>query len=142
MSSTEMHTGGCLCSAVRYEVHGPLRDIVVCHCSMCQKLHGGTGPHSKASRANLRITNDSGLAWYASSNVARRGFCKHCGSGLFWDPLTQDGVGVIAGCLDQPTDLKVIGHIFVSEKADFVQIADNNPQFDTSSQGDLPGDFR
>lgn len=28
---TQVHTGSCLCGAVRYEVHGPLRDSVACH---------------------------------------------------------------------------------------------------------------
>ena len=27
--------GGCLCGAVRYELVGPLRDVVNCHCSEC-----------------------------------------------------------------------------------------------------------
>jgi len=33
-------TGGCLCGAVRYEVLGPLRDVVLCHCSHCRRTHG------------------------------------------------------------------------------------------------------
>jgi hypothetical protein len=30
-----MATGGCLCGAVRYEVRGPLRDVLICHCGEC-----------------------------------------------------------------------------------------------------------
>ena len=135
-------TGGCLCGAVRYEVTGPLRDVVNCHCSMCQKLHGSHGPHSKARKVNIRITNDTGLAWYKTSEVARRGFCKICGSSLFWEPFELDATGIIAGSLDQPTRLKTMGHIFVAEKSDFYQIHDDLPQFEGSSNGELVNDYK
>ena len=134
-------TGGCLCGGVRYEVQGPLRDVVNCHCSMCQRLHGGFGPHSKARKEHITVTNDDELAWYNTSKVARRGFCRRCGSSLFWEPFEQDSTGIVAGSLDGPTGLKTIGHIFVSEKADFYEIADALPQFEKSSDGALPGDY-
>jgi hypothetical protein len=35
--------GGCLCGAVRYEVRGPLRPVVNCHCGQCRKSHGHYG---------------------------------------------------------------------------------------------------
>ena len=133
--------GGCLCGAVRYRVEGPLRNVVNCHCSMCQKLHGGFGPHSKALKSNITITNDNGLAWFKTSDIAQRGFCRECSSGLFWQPFDQDSTGIIAGSLDAPTGLKTIGHIFTGEKADFYKIADNSPQFEFSSAGALQDDY-
>jgi len=135
-------TGGCLCGAVRYQVRGSLRDVVNCHCSMCQHLHGGFGPHSKAPKENITITNNDGLSWYKTSEVAQRGFCRICGSSLFWQPFDMDATGIIAGSLDAPTGLRTIGHIFVGEKPDFYEITDHHPQFEASSDGKLAGDFR
>lgn len=138
---TKITTGGCLCGAVRYEVKGPLRDVVNCHCSMCQKLHGVYGAHSKARKVNITITKDDGLAFYKTSETARRGFCRECGSSLFWEPFDLDATGIIAGSLDGPTKLKTMGHIFVSEKSDFCNITDNLPQFDGSSNGEMVNDY-
>ena len=134
-------TGGCLCGEVRYEVQGPLRGVVNCHCSMCQRLHGNFGPHSKARKTNLRITRDNGLEWYKTSSVARRGFCRVCGSSLFWEPFELDATGIIAGSLDCPTGLCTIGHIFVGEKSDFYEISDDLPQYEASSAGELADDY-
>ena len=142
MSSNEnTHTGGCLCGSVRYEVHGDLRGIVNCHCTVCQRLYGAFGPHSKAKKAEIRISKDKGLKWYATSARARRGFCGHWGSNLFWEPVSQDATGLVAGRLDQPTHLKTIGQIFTDEKADFVDLSDGVPIFAGSSDGALEGDF-
>lgn len=138
----KISTGGCLCGAVRYEVRGALRDVVNCHCEMCQKQHGGFGPHTKARKADITVTKADGLAWYQTSDVARRGFCCNCGSGLFWEPFDQDGTGIIASTLDGDTGLKTIGHIFVDEKPDFYEITDDLPQFNGSSAGALVGDYR
>lgn len=139
---TSVTTGGCLCGAVRYEVKGPLRNVVNCHCSMCQRLHGGFGPHSKARKANITVTTDKGLAWYKSSEIARRGFCRECGSSLFWDPFALDATGIVAGSLDGPTGLKTMGHIFVGEKSDFYEIVDDLPQYEGSSHGELVNDYK
>lgn len=140
--SQRITTGGCLCGAVRFQVKGDLRDIVNCHCSMCQRLHGNFGPHSKARKANIRISIDTGLAWYKTSEIAQRGFCRVCGSSLFWEPFDQDATGIIAGSLDDQTGLKTIGHIFVGEKANFYEITDDLPQFEASSDGALVNDYK
>jgi len=133
--------GGCFCGAVRYEVKGPLRGVVNCHCSQCTKLNGNFGSHSKAPKSNITMIKDDGLSWYKISGVARRGFCRECGSGLFWDQLEQSALGIIAGSLDIPTSLNTIGHIFVEDKSDFYEITDDIEQFKGSSQGKLEGDY-
>jgi len=139
----EYTTGGCYCGAVEFKVKGPLRDVVNCHCSQCTKLNGNFGSHSKARKVNITITKDEGLAWYKISHRARRGFCRECGSGLFWEQYQQDAdaTGIIAGSLDSPTSLKTIGHIFVGEKSDFYEITDDIQQFQASSIGKLEGDY-
>ena len=139
-TNTSGTTGGCLCGAVRFRVTGALRDVVNCHCTMCQKLHGVFGAHSKARKNNIAIIEDRGLTWYRTSKIARRGFCRECGSSLFWQPDEQDATGILAGSLDQPTGLKTMGHIFVGEKADFYEISDPLPQFEKSSDGALKDD--
>lgn len=140
--SSTVSTGGCLCGAVRYEVRGPLRNVVNCHCSMCQKLHGAFGAHTKARKANITLTQSDGLAWYKTSDVARRGFCKLCGSSLFWEPFELDATGILAGSLDGETGLETMGHIFVDEKSDFYEINDDLPKFEASSNGDLINDYK
>jgi len=108
---------------------------------MCQRLHGNYGPHSKARNANIKITKSDGLAWYKTSYVARRGFCRDCGSSLFWQPFEQDATGIIAGTLDSPNELRTMGHIFVGERLSFYDIADDLPQFEGSSKGQLTDDY-
>ena len=109
---------------------------------MCQRLHGNFGPHSKALKSTISITKADGLSWYKTSEVARRGFCRVCGSSLFWEPFEFDATGIVAGSLDGPTGLKTIGNIFVGEKADFYELSDDLPRFDASSAGELAGDYK
>ena len=137
----KISTGGCFCGAVRYEIKGPLRGVVNCHCTECSRLNGNFGSHSKALKANITISKDRGLSWYEISKIARRGFCKECGSSLFWEPFDQDATGIIAGSVDAPTGLKTIGHIFVGEKPDFYEITNDIPQFKGSSNGKISGDY-
>ena len=138
---SKITSGSCFCGAVRYEVKGPLRGVVNCHCNQCTKLNGNFGPHSKALKSKVNIIKDEGLIWYKISDVARRGFCRECGSGLFWDHIEQNALGILAGSLDYPTGLETIGHIFVEDKSDFYEISDDIQQFKGSSNEKLEGDY-
>ncbi len=132
--SNEGVTGGCLCGKVRYEIIGSLRGIVNCHCSKCRKFHGNFGAYTSIPYVNLKLLVQDRLKWYQSitdetPNVYR-GFCDECGSSLFWHPRDQERIAVAAGSLDNPIELKTIGHVWVSQKSGYYPIEDGLPKFD------------
>jgi hypothetical protein len=121
-------TGRCLCDAIKIRIYGTLRDVVVCHCSQCRRHHGAPPGYTSASLENVEVIGRRNLKWYQSSPHARRGFCRVCGSSLFWEPLAAGRVAIAAGCLDKPTDLHTIRHVFVADKGDFYEITDGLEQ--------------
>jgi len=122
------HSGGCECGAVRYRVTGAMRDAVICHCSQCRRNHGYPPAYSMARIAELTIDGEGNLAWFASSKEAKRGFCRKCGSSLFWGMVESDRIAITAGSLKAPTGLKTVRHVFVADKGDYYEIADGMPQ--------------
>ena len=136
-SSLTARQGGCLCGAVRYEVRGPMRGVVNCHCDMCRRLHGAFGAYTKVENTALSLVLESGLTWFASSGQARRGFCRTCGASLFWQPSGAQTTSISAGTLDPPSGLVTIGHIFMAEKGDFYAIANDLKQFPGSAGGKM-----
>jgi hypothetical protein len=128
-------TGGCLCGAVRYEVRGPLRPIVACHCTQCRRMTGHFLAATAAHEADLSVTRGTGLRWYDSSAGARRGFCAECGSTLFWHGTGRDYVSIAAGSIDGASGLELVQHIHVADKGDYYALDDGIMQ---SAQGMLP----
>ena len=59
-------SGHCLCGAVSFEVHGPLRDILLCHCEECRRWLGNVGSFSAAQKDDLTFLEDRGLRWISS----------------------------------------------------------------------------
>ena len=127
MTGTEcsVKTGSCLCGAITYEVHGPLRPVIACHCKQCRKTSGFHVAATSARREDLQI---SGVpVWFKSSESAKRVFCGICGSNLFWNGGGEN-LSIFAGTLDGDTGLKIAGHIYCRDKGDFYEIPADVPQ--------------
>jgi hypothetical protein len=120
--------GHCLCGGVRFEIHGPLRPIIYCHCTMCRRASGHFDAATACAPQHLRLLSAQSLRWYRSSAIARRGFCGTCGSQLFWEPAGGGHISIWAGTLDTPTGLEAAEHIFVADKGDYYEITDGLPQ--------------
>ena len=108
--------GGCLCGRVRYEARPTHRDGYYCHCRMCQLAFGNT----RASFFNLRKDQVRWLngppAYYASSKIARRGFCGHCGTPLSFEFLDGENIDLSVGSLDDPDQLRPTEHFGVETR--------------------------
>ena len=128
-------SGGCLCGAVRYEVRGPLRPVVNCHCGQCRRTSGHFVAATAALRKDLTLVEDEGLRWYDSSESARRGFCRTCGASVFWEAVSGDRISIMAGTLDSPTGLETVAHIFVRDAGDYYTIDDALPRHPRGEHG-------
>ncbi|WP_312797252.1 GFA family protein [Tianweitania sp.] len=131
------HTGSCLCGQVRVTARGALRGVVFCHCSQCRKQTGLYYAATEVADDQLSAEGAENVSWYEASAFAKRGFCKMCGSALFWKAVQSDVTSVMAGLFDQPSGLEPAMHIFTADKGDFYEIADDLPQHERSSD-DVP----
>ena len=113
-----LHSGGCLCGGVRYVVNGPLRDVVVCHCSRCRQTHGHVAAYTACAAKDLELIDEATLRWYEADGRAR-GFCTACGASLFWQAIERSTVSIAAGTLDEPTGLKTVAQIYTGEPGDY-----------------------
>jgi hypothetical protein len=120
-------SGSCLCGAVRFTIRGAMREVLYCHCAMCRRASSHYAAYTACSVDALDIADSRSLKWYKSSPMARRGFCKKCGSQLFWENVGQAHISVSAGSLDQPTGLRAGEHIFVEHDPDYERGAESRP---------------
>ena len=128
-------TGSCLCGAVHYTVSALLEDVHACHCTQCRKQSGHFVAAGSAKRSALNVKGAEAITWFASSPGARRGFCKACGSHLFWEQEGSDSVSINIGALDGETGLTLTHHIFCADKGDYYEITDGLPQHAGYPQG-------
>ena len=102
---------------------------------MCQKGSGGL--HTVmifVPRSGFRFTKGE-PKYYQSSEIARRGFCSDCGSGLVGMFDGNPNVVVAIGSLDHREEWPVDqegwwGHAYVADKVPWEIIADDLPQDD------------
>jgi hypothetical protein len=128
MSANGTTSGRCLCGAVQFEVRGPLRDVLLCHCAECRRWSGHVFAATSAKKSDLVMLQSDALRWVVSpesESDARRGFCVECGSSLFWDAPDRETISIGVGSLDEPTGLTTIGHVYVSQVGDYYELPDD-----------------
>ena len=121
-----MIRGSCLCGDIKFETASEPQGASMCHCGQCRKQSGGIWSSANVADADLAITGQ--VSWYSASDKARRGSCPRCGSFLFWKANDEDTISFALGAVDGPTGLKLSKHIFVADKGDYYDIADDVPQ--------------
>src|SRR5262245_61771791 len=68
-----MHTGSCLCGAVKFSIEGELKPPDACHCSQCRKVSGHYWASTDVPRSALKVEGEFNVAWYRSSDNVQRG---------------------------------------------------------------------
>lgn len=113
-------TGGCLCGSVRYRLVAIARQFGACHCAMCRKFSGGIELGLQIPAKGVIWETADTVATFASSDWAERGFCRICGSSLFWR-LTAEGpmhrmYALCVGSLDTLEGLEFSSEVYIDAK--------------------------
>lgn len=111
--------GHCLCGAVDFTANSPAYTAHECHCSQCRRWSGHVWAYVQLRWNDLGFARDDGLAWYSHTPKARRGFCAHCGTTLFWRRSGSDKVDVSAGVFDTPTGLRLGAPSYPENRGDY-----------------------
>lgn len=110
--------GSCLCGGVAFRAALPAQGASHCYCTMCQKFHGAaSGSYVTVPTSAYVLERGAELVTeYASSERARRGFCRTCGSSLYWRSLDKDGIDLALGVLEPAWTGVVERELFVEHK--------------------------
>jgi hypothetical protein len=121
---------------VRFEVDGPTKWAAHCHCSLCRRAHGAAFvTWFGVPDEQFRFTaGEAETGWYASTPEARRGFCRSCGSTMFFISERWEGETHIAiAHMDGPIDREPTAHVFFDTHVPWIVLGDQLKKLGGSS---------
>lgn len=118
--------GQCLCGAVKFAADEVEAGFGACHCRMCQRWSGGI--FMTANSRGLSFDGEENIATYLASQWAERGFCRKCGSLLFYRLLNSDDYEICIGTFDDLSQLELTSEIFVDCKPAGYALAGEHPR--------------
>ena len=135
--SNSVQAGGCICGAVRYEIHGEPMIVHACHCTNCQRRSGSAfavsiwieNSNLVLQSGEMRVQNAAGGE---SGKPHDSWSCADCGTTV-WGYFHKSPEGsrfVRAGTLDDPSAFAPDVHIFTRSKQPWVTIPDGVPSFE------------
>ena len=132
-------SGACLCGKVTFEA-SLKPGIGACHCGMCSKW--SAGPFMSAHAVGpVKLTGEENIATYPSSQWAERGFCKACGSNLYYRLLPRPGLPdgeyiLSAGLVSDQSKFKFDHEVFIDHAPGWYQFSDEEKR-DRMTEADL-----
>jgi hypothetical protein len=118
MSDSAVGQGSCLCGAVQVVAKTMSDKVGACHCKMCRQWTGGPLLVADCG-SEVFFTGEENLTVFDSSEWAERGFCKKCGSHLFYRFKQSNQYFVSAGLLDSSASFIFDHQVFIDEKPEY-----------------------
>jgi len=105
----------CLCGAVTVAVAVEKASFDACHCSMCRRWGGGP-LLAVGAQGGVSFEGEENIGVYSSSDWAERGFCKHCGTHLFYRLKEGGHYALPLGLIEGEVPWSFTEQIFIDEK--------------------------
>lgn len=124
MQNSKIAKGRCLCGAVSVSFPFQKDSFDACHCGMCRKWGGGPLLTVDAG-TQVSFEGAQSIGTYGSSEWAERGFCKSCGTHLFYRLKKTGFYNLPLGLLENADQLKFHMQIFVDKKPAHYEFAND-----------------
>jgi hypothetical protein len=96
------YSGGCQCGAVRWHATEVGDNPHLCHCRMCQKAMGSLFADLVRIKAEHLTWTRGQPTEFNSSDQTARGFCRECGTSLYYRWREGANVSMTIGSFDTP----------------------------------------
>lgn len=114
--------GRCLCGAVSLTANNAGSDVGACHCQSCRRWGGGPFMEVDCG-SDVEWNGTEHIGIYNSSDWAERGFCRECGTHLFYRLKESQQHMVPVGLLDDDASRSFKTQVFVEEKPGYYAFA-------------------
>lgn len=122
MADETERKGSCLCGTVRIAIKTTSDSVGACHCSKCRKWGGGPLLAVECG-SNVQFDNTDSISVFSSSAWAERGFCRACGSHLFYRLKKEGNYWMPVGLFNDEQPWILDQQIFIDEKPPFYSFA-------------------
>ena len=124
--------GGCRCGAVRYTLAlDTLPSTYACHCLDCQTWSGSAfSLQTFLPEAALAVSGPIVVYGFTtpSGNTSTQRMCGVCHARIYNTNSARPNVAVVrAGTLDRSNELRVVAHIWVKRKQQWLTLPDGVP---------------
>ncbi len=119
--------GRCLCGSVRVTVGNMKNSVDACHCGMCRRWGGGPLLSVRCG-SDIAFEGRENITVYDSSDWADRGFCKSCGSHLFYRLKDSNKYEIPAGLFVDQKDFSLDLQVFIDMKPSFYSFANETKE--------------
>lgn len=122
MSDVREANGSCLCGKVRISAKSMSTHAGACHCGICRKWTGGPLMAVDCG-TEVSFSGEEHIKVYSSSDWAERGFCRQCGSHLFYRLKENNQHIMPVGLFDKLDDIEFDHQVFIDDKPKYYDFA-------------------
>lgn len=122
MSKESERHGRCLCGGVQITAKSASDSVGACHCGSCRRWSGGPFMEIECG-TDVLFEGEEHISIFNSSAWAERGFCRECGTHLFYR-LKESGEHMMpVGLFEDSDGLSFTSQVFVDERPDYYLFA-------------------
>lgn len=112
--------GSCACQAVKFSIPEAPKTFHACHCTTCKAWSGGVLLSMEVGTNPTIDDPGKNVTEWESSEWARRGFCKKCGSSLYYKLVVPGPLNgsyyFCPGGLEDWKDMKLAREMYIDAK--------------------------